>query len=58
MAAGSDNYHPEVWLHKDDKGKFPEYNGWFFDTTLEETSLGNCQIVFDNFLMRAYAMKK
>ena len=58
VAAGSDNYHPEVWLHKDDKGKFPEYNGWFFDTTLEGTSLGNCQIVFDNFLMRAYAMKK
>ena len=58
VAAGSDNYHPEVWLEKEDKGKFPEYNGWFFDTTLAETSLGNCQIIFDNFLMRSYAMKK
>lgn len=58
VAAGSDNYHPEVWLEKEEKGKYPEYNGWFFDTTLAETSLGNCQIIFDNFLMRAYAMKK
>ena len=58
VAAGSDSQHPEVWLHKDDKGKFPEYGGAFFDTNLAEGSLGTCQVVFDNFLMRAYALKK
>lgn len=58
VAAGSDNYHPEVWLLKEDKPKYPEYNGWFFDTTLPSEEIGECTIVFDNYLMKAWAMKK
>ena len=29
-----------------------------FDTTLNDKMYGNCHIVFDNFLMRAYAIQK
>ncbi len=58
VAAGSDTNHPEVWLLKEDKAKYPEYNGWFFDTALPSEELGECTIVFDNYLMKAWALKK
>lgn len=46
----------EIWLLKEDKDKYP--GAWFFDTTLNDKMYGNCHIVFDNFLMRAYAIQK
>lgn len=56
VATGDDNHDPEIWLLKEDKDKYP--GAWFFDTTLNDKMYGNCHIVFDNFLMRAYAIQK
>lgn len=56
IATGDDSSDPEIWLLKEDKDKYP--GAPFFDTALKNEVFGNCQIVFDSFLMKAYAIKK
>lgn len=55
VAIGEDNYNPELWLTKEDKDKYP--GEWYFDIALGAV-YGDCQIVFDTFLMKGYAVQK
>ena len=58
VAGGLTDNEPEIWLVKEDKVLYPQYDNNFFDTEIPMNQYGECQIVFDNFLMKAYAIQK
>lgn len=59
LVANGDDTNPEMFYRKDDKPKYdPLYPQAGFDAHMPQGELGECTFVFDNFLMRAYAIQK